>query len=140
MDVEFLPPLREKMKFKTGRTSYADLAEFRLLNPGLTKKLEVKEQLTSEHLILGAWLLYKELLRGKVAVGQMPYFMAPMAVHTFLTADQEDLEQVEQKKIAGQILEGRFRRHGLLGVPLYAGEHWTLLVFRRSKDATQIRF
>ena len=33
---------------------------------------------------------------------------------------------------AGQAITGLWKRQGLLGIPIYAGGHWTLLVLRRS--------
>ena len=136
--VEFLPALKDKQKFKTGRTSFADLAELHLRLPELSKKLEPKEQLTSEHIALGSWLIYKELVRGKVPVGGMPFLVPDNVVHSYISASSP--EEFEGEKLAGQIIQARFRRHGLLGLPIFAEAHWTLLVLRRSEALTQVKY
>ena len=38
----------------------------------------------------------------------------------------------EVREQAGQAITGLWKRQGLLGIPIYAGGHWTLLVLRRS--------
>ena len=139
-DVEFLPALKEKQKFKTGKTSFADLAELRLCLPQLSAKIKPYEQLTSEHIVLGSWLIFKELVRGKVMPGSMPFLLLDNVVHMYITADAENPEELHGQKMAEQIIRARFRRHGLLGVPICFAEHWTLLVFRRSATTTQIRY
>ena len=136
--VEFLPALKDKQKFKTGKTSFADLAELRLRLPELSKKIKPKEQLTSEHIVLGSWLIFKELIRDKVPVGSRPFLLQDNVVHSYITANTP--EEIEGKKLAEQIIQARFRRHGLLGVPIHAEGHWTLLVLRRSESMTQIRY
>ena len=139
-DVEFLPPLKEKQKFKSGKTSYADLAELRLCLPEFSQKIKPQEKLTSEHIVLGSWLIFKELVRGKVSAGSMPFLLLDNVVHIYLTANAENPEELHGQKMAEEIIQARFRRHGLLGVPICFADHWTLLVFRRSATSTQIRY
>ena len=137
-DVEFLPALAEKTKFKTGKTSFADLAELRLCLPQLSAKLEPKEQLHAEHIVLGSWLIFKELVRGKIPAGGLPFLLLDNVVNCYITGTSP--AEVEGQKRAEQIIRARFRRHGLLGVPICAAGHWTLLVFRRSATLTQVRY
>ena len=41
---------------------------------------------------------------------------------------------------AAEVLKRRVVRSGLLGVPICAADHWTLLCFRRSSTGTEIRY
>ena len=139
-DIEILPPLKEKSRLKRGKLSYADILECRIRFPEL-KKLAAKESLTDNHMALGAWSVYRDILRDQMPPKQMPHLLCSTVVHTFVHADPSDEEQQKQEKLAGDIIQGRWKMHGLLGFPIAGGyHHWTLLVLRRSLQETQIRY
>ena len=126
--VEFMPPLRPRSKLKTGKLSKVDCAEIRLRCGKFDKELGSKSNLGDTEMVLGSWLLYRDLLRREVKEIEMPYFVCPQISQNI--SDQTITEEVREH--ATQILRGYWRSRGLVGVPVFAGGHWTLLVLRRS--------
>ena len=135
--VEFLPALRLKAKLKTGKLSKQDSAEVRLRCGVFDKELGSESDVGDAEIVLGSWLLYRDLLRDEVKEIEMPYFVCPQISQNI--ADQT--VTVEVRDHATQILRGYWRSRGLVGVPVFAGGHWTLLVLRRSgpKDSEVVK-
>ena len=134
-DLEFWPPLADRGKWKSGKLSNADLMELRLRFPDLKKKLGNIDMFEDLHLCLGSWLIYRDFLRGVVATTQIPHFCSPHAVNAFALGVSSEVLHM-----SSEILKGLWRRHGLLGIPVIAGGHWTLLVLRRSGDVKKVRY
>ena len=129
-DLEFLPALLPRGKGKTGRCSQAELKELRLRIPGLDQQLQPGESLTSDHLALGDWQIWRDTQRDvKESPVRSPVLLNPEVV-VGLTGESADI-----RTKCGQILVGHWKKYGLLGVPIGAGGHWTLLTFRRSGGA-----
>ena len=125
-DVEFLPPLYQKGNSKKGKTSQADLAEVRMRIPALQNKLEFGEALTSEHIVLGDWLIHRDLARDIGAPSNIPSLVYP-ETSTYLSSEDPEI-----RSQCSAMIDGQIKKHGLVGVPIGSAGHWTLLVFRRS--------
>jgi hypothetical protein len=138
-DLEFWPPLKEKARWKAGKISSADMQELKISLPDLKKRLEKKDELEDLHVVLGSWLVYRDFLRDHMKPWEMPCLVNPQVVHTFSGA-AEDGDHEGFGEISAKILQGLWKRHGLLGVPIQQSGHWTLLVLRRSSQITKIRY
>ena len=132
-----MPPLQKKSKLKTGKLSKVDCQEIRVRCGKFDKELDSKSNLGDTEMVLGSWLLYRDLLRREVKEIEMPYFVCPQISQNI--ADQPVI--VEVREHATQILRGYWRWRGLVGVPIFAEGHWTLLVLRRSgpKDSEVVK-
>ena len=134
--LEFFPPTMAKSRAKSGKTSKAYMKEFRLRIPDLTKVVQEKEQLSFEHIALGDWLIWRDLLRYLPPGLAAPRLLCPQVAHQFVNFHtQEVLLQAQQ------IIQGLWKQHAVVGVPICDGGHWTLLVFRLSggKDFAEIK-
>jgi len=118
--------------------SKLELQELRIRFPDLSQELGAKEALQDQHLVLGAWQIWRMFCRGSFEDRHLPHFMAPHIVYAFM--DDSEGAKLEGKARAQEILAGMRRKHALLGVPIHAEFHWTLLVFRRSPGGTKIRY
>ena len=136
-DLEFMPPVCEKKKFRTGRLSHMHLREVRWRIPDLTEKFVPKQLLEDTHIALGAWLIHRDLVNGECGSVQQPHLMAAQVVHKFTHSTELEGESRAQ---AAEILSGAWRKHGLLGFPIFRGGHWTLLVLRRSTQFKYVRY
>ena len=136
-DLEFMPPVCEKKKFRTGRLSYMHLGELKWRIPDLTEKLQPKQLFEDAHIAFGAWLIHRDLVDQECESAQQPHLMAAQVVHKFVHS--MDL-LVESRAQAAQILAGGWRKHGLMGFPIFQGGHWTLLVLRRSTQLKYVRY
>jgi hypothetical protein len=134
-DVELLPVLKEKGKWKSGKPSTADMMEMRFRLPDLKKQLGKSEMLNDLHVVLGSWLIYRDFLRGTMKPKDMPCLVSSHAVHTFLAS-----ESAEVLDMSKDVLEGTWKRHGLLGIPIQVSDHWTLLVLRRAGNVKKVRY
>ena len=137
-DVELLPPLKAKVKGKTGKSSFADIKEIRVRFPEL-HALSPGEALTDIHLGLGSWIVWRDICRGQLPPKEHPHLFCSRVAHAF-SSPAGSVEELQQEQLAGDILKGRWRLHGLLGFPIADAGHWTLLVLRRSGQVVQIRY
>ena len=104
--------------------------------------LQMKDRLSGDHIMLGSWVVSREL--GQVQGADL---LPPMVVVSFCTGLLEKgADGVNCKDKAQEIIRKRWRRSGLFGVPIWSpcdgpgSEHWTLLVLRRCGDALQVRY
>jgi hypothetical protein len=138
-DVELLPALKFKTRAKTGKISGADLEEIKIRIPDLKTMLMDCAQLEDIHIVLGSWMIYRDLLRDSPqvidGVPVMPYLVQPHVVHAYLKWDSEEVRVNSSKALCGM-----WKRHGLLGLPVNDAGHWTLLVLRRSREVNKIRY
>ena len=104
--------------------------------------LQMNGRLSGDHVMLGSWVISREI--GSVPGADL---LPPMVVVSFCAGLLEpgpDGKNCKDK--AEQIILKRWRRSGLLGVPIWSScegpgtEHWTLLVLRRLGDRLQVRY
>ena len=129
-DLEFLPPLKEKAKWKGGKFRAADMLEVKIRLPDLKKRLGKIDSLEEIHVVLGSWLVYRDFLRDHMKPWEMPCLVNPQAVHAFL-----EHQSAEVLDISTKILVGSWKRHGLLGVPIQSpttGHSWCFADHRKS--------
>ena len=126
-DLEFTPARIPKGKLKTGKSSQADLKEVHMRIPDLKEKLKPDECLNSHHLVLGDWMIHRDVRRDFPGDPQrLPELVLPEVITGLLGADPEIVEQCQN------VVRGHMKRCGLLGIPIHAGDHWTLLVCQRN--------
>ena len=126
-DLEFLPALAQKGKLKQGRSSHQELRELRLRLPELREKLKAGEALHSQQLALGDWVIARDIQKDFAPdPPKIPCLLNPEIVLGLFGEDANHSSNCEQ------VIQGHWKRHGLLGIPIAAGGHWTLLVARRS--------
>ena len=135
-DLELMPPVCEKKKFRSGRLSHMHLRELRWRIPDLTEKLEPKQLLEDTHIALGAWLIHRDLVDQEIGSTQQPHLVPAQVVQVFVNSEL----LWESRALPAEILPGAWREHGLLGFPIFQGGHWTLLVLRRSTQLKYVRY
>ena len=129
-DIEFWPPRIPKKHAKRGRMSKAELEDVRARLPELKESLKPDEALQDLHLALGDWLIQRDVARyisGEEDIPIIPTLLYPEIVVQLVQGAHEEVREQ-----AGLAMTGLWMRQGLLGVPIAAGGHWTLLVLRRS--------
>ena len=106
------------------------------------ESLKMNERLSGDHILLGGWLVTREV--GVVAGADL---LPPLIVVNYCQGKIEKGEDAERcADKCEQIILKRWRRSGLVGVPVWSecsgpgSEHWTLLVLRRSADGLQYRY
>ena len=57
--------------------------------------------------------------------------------HGVVEGSPEALEIVQKAYL---ILDRQFSKAGILGIPIFAAEHWTLLVLRKFADKVDVRY
>ena len=104
--------------------------------------LQMKDRLSGDHIMLGSWVVCREI--GQVQGADL---LPPMVVVSYCQGLLEKgPDGANCKDKAEAIIRKRWRRSGLLGVPVWSScdgpgsEHWTLLVLRRCGDALQVRY
>ena len=104
--------------------------------------LQMNDRLSGDHIMLGSWILSREIERVPGAD-----LLPPMVVVSYCTGLLEKgPDGAACKDKAQEIIRKRRRRSGLLGVPVWSpcdgpgSEHWTLLILRRCGDALQVRY
>ena len=89
-------------------------------------------RLSGDHLKLMDWIMRRDIIDTRGAA-----FIEPAIIYQFLAAKLENTEEAKEiRQKAGQVLLQRFKRNGLIGLPVYAAPtdaeaHWTLLVIRK---------
>ena len=102
--------------------------DIRCRMPELQEALKDGEAFQDVHLALGDFLIQREIKWDfKDGSMKIPPMLYPEIVVQLLEAEHPDLREQ-----AWQAMSGLWKRQGLLGIPIAAGGHWTLLVFRRS--------
>jgi len=104
--------------------------------------LQMKDRLTGDHVMLGSWVVSREV--GQVDGADL---LPPMVVVSYCSGLLEQGPDGKScKEKAEKIILKRWRRSGLLGVPVWSmcegqgTEHWTLLVLRRLGAQLQVRY
>ena len=104
--------------------------------------LKMEERLSGDHLMLQEWMTNRDLSYD-IAGSK---FVMPTIVCQFVRCKLEPGEEaIELRQKAEQIVGRHFKKHGLLGLPIYsdhtdAAAHWTLLVLRKCRNEVQVRY
>ena len=115
----------------------------------LLDSLQMNERLSGEHIMLGDWILARDLWGEIVGTTLIaPHVIVGLyeALTNELTDEADMEEQKIYKKKAEAIIARRWKVSGLLGFPIFGrnggsgSEHWTLMVWRRSFDADNVRY
>ena len=137
-DLDLLPRLLDNPEIRKGVLSRAHLEEAKLRFGDGLSVLKMADCLTDQHLMIGVWIIQRDM-PGAV----QNYMVQPQIAWSFYRAvdvlkDHAGAEEMRQK--AEVVLQRRFRRSALLGVPICEAGHWTLLCFRRSAIGLHIRY
>ena len=98
--------------------------------------LQMNQMLSGDHLLLQHWVSSRDLID---ATGSK--FALPAIVDQFVRCALDSTDEAKQlREKAGQILVRQCKRFGLLGLPIFAAEHWTLLVFRKIAEKMHVRY
>ena len=92
--------------------------------------------LSGDHIKLGWWIVQRDLIEvGGVCFVDpvVPY----QITNGIFVKTAEALEIVEK---ANLILLRQFNKAGIVGIPIFAAEHWTLLVLRKVGEEVQVRY
>ena len=96
------------------------------------ERLGMGDRLSGDHLLLQAWITRRDLGETTGAT-----FVAPVVLYQFVTACiEKSSEAAEIRLKVGQVLLRKFKRSGLMGLPIYsaptdAEAHWSMLVLRK---------
>ena len=102
----------------------------------MKESLHLNELAGGEHIKLGWWIIMRDLIEVQGAE-----LVDPVVVYQISHGlGEESEESMEIVKKAGCILLRQFHKAGLLGVPVWAEEHWTLLVFRKVGKVVHVRY
>ena len=111
-------------------------AEFPDLCKHLSEGLQMNSMASGDHLKLLWWIIKRDLIEVQGAELVDPVIIYQIS-HGLQESSEESLQIVMK---AGCILLRQFHKAGLLGVPVWAEEHWTLLVFRKLGKVVQVRY
>ena len=117
--VELRPPLAEATRWKTGNLAIRELQELCARFPELDdlQKEGPESRLTGEHLLVGSWLLDRDLQWIAAGAYQL---VAPHVVACFADGESDKEVSEEDRETARKIILGKFERCGLLGFPIWA--------------------
>ena len=96
----------------------------------------MNEMASGDHLKLAWWIIKRDLIEVQGAELVDPIIIYQIS-HGLQESSEESLQIVKK---AGCILLRQFHKAGLLGVPVWTEEHWTLLVFRKLGKVVQVRY
>ena len=139
-DVEILSFLAPTQVPRTLNLNMGDkavlFAEFEDICSHEKEGLGPEQMLSGDHIKLGWWIIQRDLIEVAGA-----YFVDPIVVfqitHGILETAVEAHEIVQKAHL---ILLRQFSKVGILGIPIFAIEHWTLLVLRKVGDEVQVRY
>ena len=92
--------------------------------------------LSGDHIKLGWWVIQRDLIEVAGASLVDPIVVYQIT-HGILDTTVEAQEIVQKAHL---ILLRQFSKAGILGIPIFAAEHWTLLVLRKVGDKVQVRY
>ena len=98
--------------------------------------LQMNGMASGDHLKLCWWIIQRDLIEVQGACLADPIIIYQIS-HGLQEKSEESMEIVKK---AGCILLRQFHKAGLLGVPVWADEHWTLLVFRKVGKVVHVRY
>ena len=129
-DLDALPRLEKPLVAARGTMSGADKKEAKIRFGDDLPLLTMEGKLTDRHLMVGHWQIQRDVPSARGV-----HMMSPQIVFMLHQAASEDHEEAAAMELkAAQMISRRFQRSGLLGVPICAADHWTLLCFRRSSE------
>ena len=135
-DLDMLPKIAQNPPTARGVMSGADKKEARIRFGDDIQLLTMDGKLTDRHLMIGHWAIQRDLPGAREI-----HMISPQLVwilHQAASEDHADAPVNEWK--AAELIKRRFARSGLLGVPICAADHWTLLCFRRSSAGVRIKY
>ena len=111
-------------------------AEFRDICTEPKEGLQMNEMASGDHLKLGWYIIKRDLISVQGAI-----FADPAIIYQISHGIQEKTEEsLEIVKKASLILLMQFYKAGILGLPIWAQNHWTLCVFRKLGKVTEVRY
>ena len=111
-------------------------AEFPDLCKHKSEGLQMDGMASGDHLKLCWWIIQRDLIEVQGACLADPVIIYQIS-HGLQEKSEESMEIVKK---AGCILLRQFHKAGLLGVPVWADNHWTLLVFRKVGKVVLVRY
>jgi hypothetical protein len=111
-------------------------AEFPDMCKHLKEGLQMNEMASGDHLKLGWWIIQRDLVEVQGAIFADPVIIYQIS-HGIEGTSEESAEIVEKTSL---ILLRQFHKAGILGVPIWAQGHWTLIVFRKLGKVVQVRY
>ena len=129
-DLDVLPRFAKPPVVSRGVMSGTDKKEGKIRFGDDLQLLTMDGKLTDRHMMVGHWQIQRDVpsARGVHMMSPQIVFMLHQAASEY----HEDAAAMELK--AAEMISRRFQRSGLLGVPICAADHWTLLCFRRSSE------
>ena len=102
----------------------------------VSEGLQMNGMASGDRLKLCWWIIQRDLIEVQGACFADPVIIYQIS-HGLQEKSEENLEIV--KKV-GCILLRQFHKAGLLGVPVWAENHWTRLVFRKVGKVVLVRY
>ena len=137
-DIEFTPALQAKRKWKQSKISYSEFTELKASFQDLDLTVGGKDHTADDsQLQLMCWLIYRDHIWSvskPPRSSEIPHLLRQNII------DMAVGEDPTTQQMALEIIHGSMRSRGLVGVPIVAGGHWTMVVIRRTHQRQKIYY
>ena len=143
-DVEFTPALQAKRKWKQSKISYSEFTELKANFEDIDLTVGGKDHTADDsQLQLMCWLIYRDHIWINGSIDSVRKPPRSSEIPHLLRQNIIDMavgEDPTTQQMALDIIHGSIRSRGLVGVPIVAGGHWTLVVIRRVHERQKIYY